>query len=46
MKNKLKIIWHDFWTDPLYYFTIMSNIVGIGLILITLVAWIIQTLIK
>jgi hypothetical protein len=46
MKNKLKTIWHDFWTDPLYYLAIMSYI---GLLLITLIvalAWMIQPLIK
>jgi hypothetical protein len=46
MKNKLKTIWHDFWTDPLHYLAIMSYI---GLLLITLIvalAWMIQPLIK
>jgi len=46
MKNKLKTIWYDFWTDPLHHLAIMSYI---GLLLITLIvalAWMIQPLIK
>jgi hypothetical protein len=46
MKNKLKTIWHDFWTDPLYYIVIMSYIGLLLIMLIVSVAWFIQPLIK
>jgi len=34
MKNKLKIIWHDFWTDPGYYIIVILSIVLASMLIV------------
>jgi len=48
MKNKLKTIWHDFWTDPGYYIIIgcaaALNLILISMLIVGGILSIVQTL--
>jgi len=46
MKNKLKTIWHDFWTDPGYYIILILSVVLISMLIVGGILSIVQTLIK
>jgi hypothetical protein len=44
MKNKLKTIWHDFWTDPQHYIVLILSVVLISMLIVGGILSIVQTL--
>jgi hypothetical protein len=44
MKNKLKTIWHDFWTDPAYYIILILSVGLISMLIAGGILSIVQTL--